>query len=89
MSARLLRRTADRDVWEFAVTDMAFSVIASRLDSRLSAHERAVMTVLGRNDALGSLDDLCDDLPATPRPYVFYAVARLEDLGYLPTGAIR
>jgi hypothetical protein len=82
------------------VNDVMFSVIAAPLDDRLTAHERAVMAAVGAFPHIVSLDEviragdlsldeLCRRLPRTPRPYVFYAVARLEDLGYLPKGAIR
>jgi hypothetical protein len=81
------------------VTDVAFSLITAPLDDRLNAHDRAVLAVIARfpcrdiNDCVRAgdltLNSLCRGLRHTPRPYVFAAVARLEDLGYLPIGAIR
>lgn len=82
------------------MSDVMFSVIAAPLDPRLSGHERDVMAAIGRIKVIDSLDEviragditlngLCRLMPGTPRPYLFYAVARLEDLGYLPNGAIR
>jgi hypothetical protein len=81
------------------MSDVAFSVIAAPLDGRLSDNDKTVMAAIGRFPAQDlddciragdlTLDGLCARLQYTPRPYVFYAVARLEDLGYLPKGAIR
>jgi hypothetical protein len=66
----------------------AFGMLVAPLDARLSDVDRAVLsTVVSRR--IATLDELCRRCPNLPRPYVFAAVARLEDLGYLPTGAIR
>lgn len=77
------------------MTDTTFSAIASRVDDRCNDHDRAVLAYLADlgDDTLRcggvSLDALCDRFPTTPREFVFAAVARLEDRGYLPKGAIR
>ena len=69
------------------MTGLAFAAITAPLDDRLSPNDRQVLAaVAGCPDV--TLDALCQ-LVSLPRPYVFYAVARLEDLGYLPTGVIR
>ena len=81
------------------MTDLAFAAITAPLDDRLSPVERLVMATIARyytdEDLTGTprpddvtLDALCHR-SRLPWPYVFAAVARLEDLGYLPTGAIR
>lgn len=74
------------------VTDLTFAAVYAPLDTRLCQHDRDVMAAVGRRPAGLSgltLDGLCDLLPNRPRPYIFAAVARLEDLGYLPKGTIR
>jgi hypothetical protein len=77
-----------------ASVDVAAAVILAPLDVRLSRHDCAVMREIGQIvDAVLAggitLDGLCERLPNTPREYVFAAVARLEDRGYLPLGVIR
>lgn len=70
-------------------SDLAFAGVIAHADTRLSGHDRAVMAAVAAHGLPSSLDHLCAWFPYTPRPYVFYAVARLEDLGYLGKGAIR
>ena len=70
------------------MTDVTFAAITAPLDDRLSPSECQVMAIIAAVRTGVTLDALCR-LVSLPRPYVFYAVARLEDLGYLPTGVIR
>lgn len=65
-----------------------FAAIVATIDPRLCGHDRAVIAAVETHRP-ATLDALCALLGPTPRPYVFAAVARLEDLGYLPTGTIR
>ncbi len=81
-----------------APVDVIFAAIAAPLDDRLSLNDRDVMAAIARWPARDltdvvregdiTLDALCRRV-SLPRPYVFYCVARLEDLGYLPIGGIR
>ncbi|MEV0431530.1 hypothetical protein [Micromonospora sp. NPDC050495] len=81
------------------MTDVIFGAITAPLDVRLSANEQQVMQSIAEwrlidiNDVVYArgitLDALCRRLRDLPRPVVFASVARLEDLGYLPMGAIR
>lgn len=74
---------------------LTFAVLAARVDDRCNIHDRNVLTYVAElgDDAIDAravtLDGLCERFPLTPRPHVFAAVARLEDLDYLPKGAIR
>lgn len=72
------------------MSDLTFAAITAPLDERLSPNERHVMALLADWPQRGgvTLDALCRRT-SLPRPYVFAAVARLEDLGYLPIGVIR
>lgn len=81
------------------VTDIAAARLLGQADPQLSGMDRLVLDVvagwphifdldecLRRGDI--TLDGLCGGI-RLPRQYVFASVARLEDFGYLPMGAIR
>ncbi len=80
-------------------TDIACANLLCAVDAALSANDRDVLATIAAWPHIDDLDEciragditldrLCARL-SLPRPYVFYSVARLEDLGYLPKGAIR
>lgn len=80
--------------------DLTFGAIVAHSDSRLSYDDRVVLEAVARwrhivdiNEVVRAgditLDELCRRLRKLPRPVVFASVARLEDHGYLPQGAIR
>jgi hypothetical protein len=69
----------------------AFTEIAGRLadlDPCLNINDLEVLALINRNENVSTLDGLCA-LTIRPREYVFAAVARLEDRGFLDKGAIR
>jgi len=79
--------------------NIAFAAIVGPLDPRLSAIDLHVLHLIASlphsrdlDDCIRAgdftLDDLCRKT-RLPRPHVFAAVARLEDFGLLPKGAIR
>jgi hypothetical protein len=82
-----------------AVTDIAAARLLAQADPSLSDCDRMVLNVIAGWPHIHDLDECLragdvtlDGLCGTvrlPRPYVFAAVARLEDAGYLPMGAIR
>lgn len=75
--------------------DLAFGAVVVDADPRLSKWDREVLRAVAQQpNCLWTLDILAvrvlpKDLRATGRQYVFAAVARLEDFGYLPMGRIR
>jgi hypothetical protein len=69
----------------------AFRSIAARLadlNPSLTINDLEVLALIDRNENVSTLDGLCA-LTVRPREYVFAAVARLEDRGFLDKGAIR
>lgn len=69
--------------------DKAFRFLIAQVDDALSANDRTIMAMIERRGMPATLDHLCSWVPHLPRPVVFYTVARLEDLGYLPKADIR
>lgn len=78
---------------------IAFAAIVGPLDIRLSPNDRHVLNLIAawphRHDLdecirAGdiTLDGLCRRT-RLPKPHVFFSVARLEQLGLIPTSAIR
>lgn len=72
------------------MADLTFAGLTADIDVRLSPNERDVMRVIAVWKGDISLDRLARLLSSRlPKPHVFYAVGRLEDLHYLPEGLVR
>lgn len=85
-------------------TDIGAALLMAELDERCAGYPIDVLRAVERlcrkfwdaDDAMRhgdlTLNEVCEWatlMHKIPRPWVFYSVALLEDLGYLPKGAIR
>jgi len=79
--------------------NIAFAAIAAPLDPRLSELDRRILHTIADWPGISSIDeavqagvislrDLCQRT-RIDKPHVFYAIARLEEFGYLPDPSIR